>query len=45
MNKKNLVKINDAGRMLYYQPLGKTRRDGVCATLVGYRKDGRDHWY
>lgn len=45
MNKKSLIKIKDGNRMLYYKSLPKTRFDGVSATLVGYRKNGSDHWY
>lgn len=43
--KKNLLQIEDEGRLLYYRPLTETRPDGVCATLVGYSKNGRDYWY
>ena len=42
--KSTLLKIKDGGRVLYYR-LHKTRPDGVCGDLVGYRKQGKDHWY
>lgn len=45
MNKKNIIKIKDGRRTLYYRPLAETRFDGVCATLVGYRENGSDYWY
>lgn len=45
MNKKILIKIKDGNRTLYYKRLPQTRPDGVCAVLVGYRKNGSDHWY
>ena len=45
MTMKNLIHIKDGRRTLYYQPLPDVRDDGVAAILVGYRKNGRDHWY
>ncbi|HOC56648.1 MAG TPA: hypothetical protein PKI20_13580 [Verrucomicrobiota bacterium] len=45
MNKKKLLQVKDGSRTLYYSPLPRPRKDGVVATLVGYRKAGRTHWY
>jgi len=42
---KDLLVVEDNGRTLYYRPLEREREDGVIATLVGYRKDGKDFWY
>lgn len=45
MNKKTLIKTKENHRTLYHAPLSQTRADGVTAVLVGYRRNGRDHWY
>lgn len=45
MNKQSLIKIKDGRRTLYYKRLPKVSPSGVYATLVGYRKHRKDHWY
>jgi hypothetical protein len=42
--KSTLLKIKDGGRILYYRP-HRTKPNGICGDLVGYRKWGKDHWY
>jgi hypothetical protein len=37
--------VRDNGRTLFYQALRKVRQDGVCATLVGYWRAGKEYWY
>ncbi len=45
MDMNNIMTVIDNDRLLYYQPLPETRPDGVCATLIGYQRDGVDYWY
>jgi hypothetical protein len=45
MKKSQLLKVREKGRTLYYSPLPAPRASGVCAVLVGYRRNGVDHWY
>jgi len=44
MKTSTLIKIKDAKRTLYYKPV-KPNQNGITATLVGYRKNGKDRWY
>lgn len=45
MNKKSLMAVRDGEVTRYFKGLERPRADGVCAVGVGYRKNGRDHWY
>lgn len=42
--KAKTIRVKDSGRTLLYQPI-KPTRSGVCATLIGYIRNGKKFLY